>query len=152
MGSKFHDAIDLFLNDNLDEDSLDEALVKPIRGFIAWWKEYTSCFTVNYQNRVEQPLYDEKLKYAGTPDMVGLETVYDWKLRPFNKILDPLQMAAYSGLTNCSLQRVVSFDKNGNYKEYNAYRKNAWGMFRKLLEHYWEEQKFQKLLKGWKGE
>lgn len=151
LGGKFHDAIELYLYDNLDEGSLDEALIKPMQGFKKWWRGTILGLTYD----VEIPVYNKRLKYAGTPDLVCIGNIYDWKLRLFNEILDPLQLAAYNGLINktdipCK-QWVISFDKEGNYKEHNAYRKNAWGMFRKLLEHYWQEQKFQEIMKGWKG-
>lgn len=158
LGGKFHDAINLYLYDNLDEESLDKALVNPIRGFKEWWAQRNVNSLPKERLIIEIPKYHSSLRYAGTPDLIITETyqVYDWKLRPFSDILDPLQLSAYHGLTRVGgatkdKQWVVSFDKEGNYKEHNAYRKNAWGVFRKLLEHYWQEQKFQKIMKGWKG-
>lgn len=159
LGTQFHYAIKLYSNNDLDEESFQRdfpELIKPLEGFKDWWKKSFSNSPIPScgMSVVEEPAYHKKLLYAGTSDMVLIEDIYEFKLRKYNPILDPLQLAAYKGLYSDFPDKkpwVVSFDMEGNYEQIDASNKQAWGIFRKLLEHYWSEIKFQKLLEGYKN-
>lgn len=152
LGTQFHAAIKLYLNGELDEDSIDDRLIKPMEGFRKW---VSKAIAPDECMAMETPTYHPTLKYAGTPDLsIDLlqKALYDWKLRPFNKIADPLQMAGYGGFGgNFNKDKwVISFDLEGNYKQHNAESKQAWPMFRKMLDRWKSEQEFKTLLEKWR--
>src|SRR3990167_1854836 len=91
LGIAFHEAIRLYLNHDLDEESLDEQLVIPMRQFVEWWTEDEfKGLPSPVLIAVEKPFYHEKLKYAGTPDLVTEDCIYDFKLRKYNPVVYPL--------------------------------------------------------------
>lgn len=152
LGIAFHSAISLYLQNDLDDSSVDPQLVRPMLAFRVWWERENQ--EKNYKGGLitETPNYHEKLKYCGKPDMVVTSTIYDWKLRPYNKLTDPLQMAAYKELnTNVTDLIIVCFDLDGNYKVHRAFNTQAWPVFRKMLDRWKTEQKFNLLLTQWKG-
>lgn len=71
LGNAFHECIRLFLANDLDEDSIDEDLIIPMQQFKEFWTE-DKDFTEN--------------------------AIYDWKLRKYDPICDPLRMIGYEGL------------------------------------------------------
>ena len=156
LGLAFHKAIALYIRDNLNWDSLDERLIKPMEGFSMFcntrikgnylWRQ------TGRQLAVEVPLCHPKLKYCGKPDLVTSKIIYEWKLRPYNLVADPLQMSGYQLLCGSEIEHltVVCFDLDGDYKEYDVRNIQARAMFRKLLDRYKSEQKFNLLIKQWK--
>ncbi len=156
LGTEFHRAIHLYLNNELDLASLDEALVKPMEGFKKWLtgkpEEEELIYTNCELGIMEKPVYHESLKYAGTPDLVTSNCIYDWKLRPYNPISDPLQMAGYEHLVGGRERQkwVISFDLFGNFRQHLTNKRQAWPIFRRLLERWIWEQDFKKLLNAWK--
>lgn len=155
LGVQFHKAIELFINDDLDESTFPDEfpeLVLPFESF----KEYYLSVDKNdgvMTLAVEQPFCNAKLKYCGKPDRVKEDAIVDWKLREYDPMLDPVRMAGYAGLFSDFPPKklsVVSFDLKGNRKIHDAEKKGAWGMFRELLKHYWDEIEFTELLEGWR--
>lgn len=154
LGIAFHECIRLFLNNDLDEDSIDEELVIPMRQFGEFWEhdEFADIPTPTI-SAIEQPFCNKKLKYCGKPDMVTEDCVYDWKLRKYDPICDPLRMAGYAGLVSDFPPKrkvVVEFSLDGGYRIHDAEKKQAWPMYRKLLEWYWKNQDFENLLNQWR--
>ena len=154
LGTAFHECIELFLNDDLDEDSIDEDLVIPMRQFGEFWEhdEFADVPTPTII-AIEQPFCNEKLKYCGKPDMVTEDTIYDWKLRPYDPICDPLRMAGYAGLISDFPPKrkvVVEFSLDAGYRVYDADKKQSVAMFRTLLKWYWKKQEFDNLLNQWR--
>lgn len=152
LGIHFHDAIFLRLQNNLDDSSLHPDIVKSMKAFDAFLADQ---LTTDRCLNIEAPMIHPNLKYCGKPDLVadqrGTSVIYDWKLRSYNKITDPLQMAAYKELyTNVTDLIVVCFDLDGNYKVHHAFNIQAWPVFRKMLDRWKSEQKFNLLLNKWK--
>ena len=160
LGKAFHYAIHLFLMNDLDFDSLDEDLIEPMRGFQEFWsndefknKSTSELLFINENMDIEKPSYHKKLLYAGTPDLIIPTTVYDWKLRKFDPIADPLRMAGYEYLAGEPKNKVVvCFDKDGYYSQYEKELENpnAWGVFRKCLEKYNSDIGFNLLCEKWR--
>mgnify|MGYP001617759133 CR=1 FL=1 len=154
LGTAFHECIRLFLRDDLDEDSIDEDLIIPMRQFKEFW--------------------------TGDGDKEP-NAIYDWKLRRYDPVCDPLRMVGYEGLTQhltsdvriieeafCNEKLkycgkpdmitgkpprkliVVEFSLDAGYRPRDADKKQAWPMFRKLLEWYWKKQEFENLLENWR--
>mgnify|MGYP001611022285 CR=1 FL=1 len=161
LGNAFHECIRLFLEGDLGEESIDEELVIPMRQFEEFWtddKEYVA------------------------------DAIYDWKLRKYDPVCDPLRMAGYEGLLSTLILReddddneswkiespmcneklrycgkpdlivgnpprkliVVEFSLDGGYRVHDADKKQAWSMYRKLLEFYWKKQEFETLCENWR--
>ncbi len=151
LGTQFHIAIKLYAKNDLDEELFPidfPELIKPMNAFKEWYSKL--IVPVLY---VEQPFCNEKLKYAGCPDMVTETCIYDFKLRPYNAVLDPLQLSAYEHLvSDCPPKKkiVVSFDLEGNCKPKEVDNKQAWSVFRKCIENYYETKKFDELIEKWR--
>lgn len=150
-GKAVHLMIKLWLAEELDTQSLDPALIKPLEGFINWFKKQTEAGQLEY---AEKPLYNKKLGYAGTPDLVFSEAIVDIKTRPYNAATDPLQLAGYAGLVagTCLKRYVLFIDLDGNVKLTNAYKKQAGAIFRKLLDKWKMDKAVTDLIKNLKGE
>lgn len=66
LGTAVHRGAALILQDDLDWDSLDPALVAPLREFEKWVDDYKVK-----PLHIEEPMYSEKHGVAGTPDIIG---------------------------------------------------------------------------------
>lgn len=155
LGVTFHECIRLYLNHDLDEDSIDDDLKLPMKQFEEFWTENEfKGLPSPVIIAIEKPFCNEKLKYCGKPDMVTEDAIYDWKLRRFDPIADPLRMAGYAGLVSDFPPKrkvVVTFDLEGSPASvHDADKKQAWPMFRKLLEFYWKKQEFNNLCDNWR--
>ena len=154
LGTAFHECIRLYLTDDLDEDSIDDELIIPMRQFKEWW-ESDECrgLPLPVIIAIEEPFCNEKLKYCGKPDLATEDTIYDWKLRPYDPIADPLRMAGYAGLISDFPPKrkvVVEFSLDAGYRVHDADKKQAWPLFRKLLDWCWKKQEFENLLNQWR--
>lgn len=153
LGIAFHECISLFLGDNLDEDSIDEELVIPMRQFKEFWLEDENVGRNPIITSVEKPFCHEKLKYCGKPDMVTEDTIYDWKLRKYDPIADPLRMAGYAGLVGDFPPKrkiVVEFSLDGGYRVHDADKKQAWSFFRLLLERFHKNKEWDLKIEQWR--
>ena len=154
LGIAFHECIRLFLNNDLDEDSIDEDLIIPFRQFREFWLEDEfRDLPLPTSIAIEHPYCNEKLKYCGKPDMVTEDTIYDWKLRPYDPICDPLRMAGYAGLISDFPPKrkvVVEFSLDGGYRVHDADKKQAWSFFRLLLERFHKNKEWDLKIEQWK--
>lgn len=161
LGTAFHECIRLFLDDDLDEDSIDEGLKLPMQQFKEWWeRDEFKGLPSPVIIAIEEPFCNEKLKYCGKPDLVTEDTIYDWKLRKYDPICDPLRMAGYAGLVAVFPQKrkiVVEFSLESGYRVHDADKKQADLVFREMLKNYLMKQKRQKedkefetLLENWR--
>lgn len=99
-GTYVHQAIALDLAGDLDEATLDPSLV----GYLAQARLFLARYDVQIDT-AEQPLFDEVLGVAGTPDVVGSwmtargrrPVVIDWKTGD-PQAWHPLQLAIYRDL------------------------------------------------------
>ncbi len=156
LGVAFHECIRLFLADDLDEDSIDEQLIIPMRQFREFHRDDTNGLPTLGRSSIiaiEKAFCNVKLKYCGKPDLVTEDCIYDWKLRKYDPCCDPLRMAGYAGLVSDFPPKrkiVVEFSLDAGYRVHNAERKQSCPMFRKLLDWYWKKKEFETLLKGWR--
>ena len=157
FGTNVHSVIEQYLKGTHDEDTLDEGLIKPLEGFQKWYdtdplfldKEYhAGCCS-------EERLYHPKLKYAGTLDLhVKCVAIVDYKTRKYNRIVDPVRLAAYRGMLPAfppMQEFVLEIDMEGETKLVNAHHKHAWGIFRKLLDYNKRKRELEVLIHHWKG-
>ncbi len=150
LGINFHKAIELHHLNDLCFDSLDPDLVAPMETYIKWWptrRDYETALA-------ETPAVNSIFEYCGKPDISTLDGIYDFKLRVFNPITDTLQMAGYSKLGISAWPRhltCVCFDIKGGIKVHDAKHKQAWGMFRLLLEAKRDNINIDNEIKLWKG-
>ncbi len=150
LGKAFHSAIALYFKDDLDEESIDERLTKPMEAFKRFWEDR---YDIDARYDIEKSMYNEKLKYCGTPDLINENIIYDWKLRNYDPVGDPLRMVAYEHLVSDFPPKkkiVVSFDLEGNCKPKEVDNKQAWSVFRKCIENYYEKKKFDELITKWR--
>ena len=154
LGIAFHECIRLFLSDNLDEDSIDEELVIPMRQFKEFWMvDEFKGLPLPTIIAIEIPFYNEKLKYCGKPDFVTEGCIYDWKLRKYDPICDPLRMAGYAGLVSdfpVKRKVVVEFSLDSGYRVHNAAKRQAWPMFRLLLDRFYKNTEWDLKIEQWK--
>jgi hypothetical protein len=142
FGTAVHKAVELYLKDDLDEQSLDPALVGPLTAFKVFLMDHPAL--AEQQPIIEIPIYHKRLKYAGTPDLVYPYDDIDIKSRPFSESTDPLQLAAYGAAVEdfhfrCKAKRgawVLELKQDGTYTFTNAVRKDAFKKFRYLLDYY----------------
>lgn len=150
-GTAVHKTIELYLNDDLDEDELDENLYNPLLAFKAWQADN---YDIDLETAViEKVGYHPKLKYAGTPDIETETMVIDLKSRKCNPLTDSIQLAAYDHMTgNGKRQRyVLELKQDASYvfTLVNPTQKSsneAWSRFRFLFDHH----KSQEVINTWK--
>ncbi len=150
LGVAFHECIRLFLSNDLDESTVDDDLKLPMQQFQRFYEQTLMDAEIF---SIEQPFCNEKLKYVGKPDLVTEYCIYDWKLRKYDAVCDPLRMAGYAGLVSDFPPKnriVVEFSLDGDYRIHYADNKQAWPMFRKMLEYYYSKQKFDELCEKWR--
>lgn len=109
-------AIKYHLDGILDETSVDLALVPYLTGALRFLHDHPPL-----QWEAEVPLYSERLNFAGTPDLVTKDFIYDWKCTKSTKPEYELQGAAYQVLvgekTGLILPfRVVQLPGDNTYK------------------------------------
>ena len=154
IGIAFHEAIRLYLNNDLEEESLDERLVIPMQQFREWWTDDEfKGVPLPTLIAIETPFCNEKLKYCGKPDLITEDTIYDWKLREYDPCCDPLRMSGYAGLIpdfQPKRKIVVEFSLDTGYRVHNAEKRQTWPMFRKLLDWYWKKKELDTLLANWR--
>jgi hypothetical protein len=151
FGTAVHKTIELYLLDDLDEDSLDENLYNPLLAFKAW---QVDNFDIDLNGaRLEHPGYHKKLNYAGTPDIESEQFVIDIKSRACNTLTDPIQLAAYDHMSGSGKREryVLELKQDASYvfTHVNKTQKQStdhWNRFRYLLDYY----KMSKEIELWK--
>lgn len=158
-GSNVHKTIELYLNGELDEEALDPHLKNTLNQFCEWWHEGPIRDEIStYDCEIETPRFHDKLKYAGTPDIaVRGYAIIDVKSRKCDPAKDILQLTAYEALYGKpgSHRLIVLELYEDRYKEVDLskhkLRKQAWGMFRTMLNRWHSENEFKQKLEGWKN-
>ena len=155
-GSNAHKAIELYLSGELDYDTLDPHLSNIVSQFEEWKEtqvEYHCSEAI-----VEKPSFHPGLKYGGTPDMVFVyDAIIDFKTRKTNPIKDILQLTAYEAFYGKpgSHRLIVLELYEDRYKEVDLsnykLRKQAWGMYRVMLDRWHRENEFSLKIEGWKN-
>jgi len=151
FGTAVHKTIELYLQDDLDEDSLDENLYNPLLAFKAWQADN---YDIDLDSAcIEKAGYHSKLMFAGTPDIETESFIIDLKSRKYNPLTDAIQLAAYDHMTGNGkrLRYVLELKQDASYvfTLANPTRKSseeAWSRFRFLLDHY----KSQEVINAWK--
>lgn len=148
FGTNIHKMIELYLEDDLDEDSLPADLKGCLDAFKKWKDIY---FTPVETLKVEVKQFHPKLKYAGTPDLDLPDSIIDIKSRDFDPVSDPLQLAAYKRFGEPQREGyILSLFPDGTYKFKRVPESKSWPMFRQLLNYYRETEKINKQIDNWK--
>ncbi len=149
FGTAVHKAVELYLKDDLDEDSIDEPIYNCLMAYQAFEADHYDIF--DETPIVEQIDYHPKLKYSGTPDLVFPSRIIDIKSRKVNMLTDAIQIAAYDHMTgNGDRERLVLElydDASYTLTCVNPTKKSgkeAWSRFRFLLDHYRNQQEIER--------
>ena len=124
-GNAVHSATALYDQDNLDPDSVDEAVKPYLDGWIRFRKE--SGFL---PADIEQCVFNETYRYAGMLDRTGhmkdkavLCDIKSGQAQPAT----PIQLAAYAGCLNGLFTRyAVELHADGTYKMIEYKDRNDW--------------------------
>ena len=129
-GAATHLAIKYFLKGTLDEDSLDPVVRPHFEAFRAYWSKHR-----HKPIQIEEPLYDENWKYAGTPDLVCEDMIIDWKCSKNHDRVAELQGEGYKVLVGPPIRfRVVQLMDSGNYEVFDygekiEYWESIWKLY-----------------------
>ncbi len=148
FGTAVHKTVELYLLSDLDEETLDPALIGPLEAFKAWQADYPQ---LQGRFHVENRMADARLLYAGTADLIiDAEAVIDIKTRKANQLTDPIQLEAYErlwlkngGTKGKYDHRVLELNQDGTYQYVKAAHRDAWSRFRFLLDHHNNNLKIQ---------
>lgn len=134
-GTACHKAIELYLADKLDLDSIDESYKGHFAGFLKWWEaDKMSAF------RTE--LHLENDDYQGTLDLEWAGIIYDFKCSKAHDKVAEIQGAGYKKLLKSEAPFfVIQLPGDGTYEviEYEAPIK--------LWDATWELWKWKKGIK-----
>lgn len=152
-GTDIHETVRLWLDGTLDESKLAEGNKIALDLFAEWFDSYLDAGDL-YE--YETPTYHKKLKYGTTPDLVFEEAIVEIKTRKPMLYRDSVQLIAqakcFPDFPPKSLW-VLSIDiVDRKYTFQKAEHKQAWGMFRKLLDKYNSDREFETLINNWKGQ
>ena len=147
-GIAVHRTIELWLNGNLDENcGFSEGLKQPLDEF----KKIQGIFSLELF-ACEIKLFDEKLRFAGTLDVSGVNQIIDIKTRKYNPITDDLQLAGYEILTSAKCEKfVLELLPNKPYNLIKIDNKQAKSMFLYMLEYWHKTNKFNEKINLWRG-
>ncbi len=136
FGRAVHKACELYDLGSLDEGALDAALVP----YLAGWKKFSSEHAVKW-TVIEQPLYSDLHRYAGTPDRFGTvdgkAAVVDIKSSVALYPSVGPQLAAYKNIVPGSppiCRRLgVRLKPDGTYEAKEYPDRDDWSLFLSLL-------------------
>jgi len=94
-GVATHKAIELYLKGVLDETSLDPAIQPQFNAFL----DYQKAHNLGKILALEEPMIDQKMIFAGTPDLITDVAIYDWKCSKSHDRVAELQGQAYQILS-----------------------------------------------------
>ena len=151
-GTDVHATVKLWLDGTLDKSRLAQGNKIALELLWNWQKNEGS--SLGKLVEWEKPVYHEKLLYATTPDLVYKEFIVDVKTRKFLKHKDPVQLEAQ---IRCFPEFppkkgwILFLDiENRKYTFQRAYDKQAWGMFRKLLDKWRSDREIEEMIRPWK--
>lgn len=158
FGNAVHSIVDLWENDQLDIDSLKptDRTQTDLTPVLEAWKSFKADFNVDVEE-TEKTIFHLGQYYAGTLDAVGFvsrnkvkkKTLIEIKTRAYNKLLDPLQTAAYMEAYNSFnkgadkiVRRILVYLKlDGKYQYQWMASKEDSHYFRSVLATYnWKEK------------
>lgn len=102
-GIATHKAIELYLKGVLDPLSLDPAVVPCFDAFM----KYITAHPLSKIRHLETPLVSENGSFAGTPDLITEDCIYDWKCSKSHDKVAELQGQAYKILSGRSIPFIV---------------------------------------------
>jgi hypothetical protein len=153
FGTAFHLMAKLYIAGRLNMDALDPQLIPYLNGFKKYLREQYSGYELS-EMKVEVPACLPRLGLAGTPDLCASWRIDDWKTRPYNKKTDPLQDAAYDKLDggngNSKDHYIIEFMPD-DYKQTKCNDKQAWPVFKALLDRHNMNAKTQTIITGWEN-
>ena len=146
-GKAVHKTIELWLNGTLDEENLSEGLKQPLGEF----KKTQNIFSLElFAGEIK--LFDEKLRFAGTLDLLWKNQIVDIKTRKYNSIIDDLQLTGYEILTGCKCEKyILELLPNKPYNLIKIDNKQAKSMFLFMLEYWHKTNEFNEELNSWRG-
>jgi hypothetical protein len=150
FGTAVHSMCAMYLQSTLDVDALDPQLDPYLTGFIKFVRDFDLHEDALI---IEQPMFNNRMKFAGTPDIVIQDgAIFDIKTRAYSKKTDPLQLAAYDKLcggNGNSRPHVVVEIMPDDYKATKCNDRQAWPTFSKMLKHWHDSQKLETIIHGW---
>jgi hypothetical protein len=153
FGTAFHLMGKLYIAGRLNMDTLDPQLIPYLNGFKKYLHEQYAGVDFG-KMLVEVPQCLPRLGLAGTPDLCASWRIDDWKTRAYNKKTDPLQDAAYDKLDggngNSKDHYIIEFFPDG-YKQTKCNDKQAWPVFKALLDQHNMNIKTQTIISGWEN-
>lgn len=151
FGTNIHETIRLYLDGTLNTGKLEEGNKIAIELFEKWRGDNLDIGDVVYY---ETPTYHQKLKYGTTPDLIYQEAIVEIKTRPMKLLRDAIQLVAQDKCLPDFPPRsywVLFLDvKNNKYEFKRCEHRQAWSVFRKLLDRYNREREFVEFLNKWK--
>jgi hypothetical protein len=102
----------------------------------------------------EKPLYSEKNRFAGTPDLIFANAIVDIKRGPGNKRYLSLQLSAYHllAIQNKIIKKntlwITAYENGGKFRMRNVYDLTAEQIFLGLVKKYWIDQATEKYFKN----
>lgn len=149
FGTASHKTVDLFCNDMLDPESLDDPLKNVLSGFKQWLKDYGFK---KHDFIVELPMGDPALMVACIPDLIlDGKLIVEIKTREVNHLCDSIQTVCQEHVWKKNggerikeyERRVLTLRSDGTYGYTKVNDKQAMSRFRLLLDHYWNNQTIQ---------
>jgi hypothetical protein len=133
-GIATHKAIELHLKGILDPKTLDPAVQPCFEAFLAYWGNRSEPILA-----LEKPMADENEEFAGTPDLVTSEAVYDWKCSKSHDRAAELQGQAYKLLVPDLVipHIVVELHSDGSFEPFN-YGSNSDEWQSVMMLYYWK--------------
>jgi hypothetical protein len=111
-GAVLHKCVELYLKGVLDEETIDPVVKPYFDGFLAYWSKHK-----HKPVKIEEPLYSEDWKFAGTPDLVCENIIIDWKTSKSHDRVAELQGEGYKILVGPPIKfRVVQFPGDGSFE------------------------------------
>jgi hypothetical protein len=112
-GQALHLAVKYYLKGTLDESSIDPIVQPYYDGFRRFWDKKRNP-KILY---IEEPMYSEEAKFAGTPDLILENCIIDWKCSKSHDRVAQLQGEAYKVLYGGPIPfDVVQLAGDGNFE------------------------------------
>lgn len=145
-GKAVHKTAELYLNGELDEDTLDENLKQPLSQIKLIFRN-----DINYKTEVKLCTLD--YKFAGTIDILSEDScsLSDIKTRKYNPLIDDLQLEAYGILSGMPDKFIIELLPNQPYNIVRVKNRQARSMFLYMLKHWYATKDFEKKLWQWKN-
>lgn len=149
FGRNVHSMCEMWMLQTLDLDALDPLLGPYLNGFLKFHAEKIGADAVE----TEKKMFSKRLMLSGILDIETPDAIHDIKTRKYNKKTDPLQLAAYDKLAggngSSKAHYVVEILPN-DYKLTQCNDRNAWPVFKQMLDHFHATKKLENIIDGWR--